>query len=167
MRIVPTDRRYASSLNAAVESVAAEGEYLSGATGAGELETERFICDCIAGGYPQLLLVEGERVLGWCDVVPDVKRGHGRMGIGLVRRARGQGWGERLLRATLTRAFKRFRVVELCVRADNARAIALYEKIGFEVYNRRKPMPLDGYFAGRRLHMRLKRKAYAAGGGSA
>lgn len=160
MEIVATKKEYAKSLDAAIGSVAAEGIYLAGDTGFGAEETYRFICDCIAGGYPQLLLVEGESVLGWCDVVPDERRGHGRLGIGLIKRARGQGWGEKLMRETLELAFRRFRVVELCVRADNARAIALYTKIGFEAYNRRKPMPMSGFFGGKRIHMKLARRQY-------
>ena len=160
MQIIPSSTEYAESLDAAIGSVAAEGAYLAGDTSLGPAETRRFIGDCIAGGYPQLLLVEDGRVLGWCDVVPDERRGHGRLGIGLVRRVRGMGWGERLMRATLDEAFRRFKVVELCVRADNARAIGLYEKLGFTAYNRRRPMPLAGFYGGRRLHMRLRRKAY-------
>ena len=160
MEIVPTKTEYAAALDAAVCSVAAEGVYLAGETGLGAEETRRFISDCLSGGYPQLLLVEGRSVLGWCDVVPDVKRGHGRLGIGLVRRARGLGWGERLMRATLALAFRRFRVVELCVRAENARAIALYRKLGFKAYNRRRPMPLGVFFTGRRIHMKLPRRVF-------
>ncbi len=163
MEIVPTKTEYAASLDAAICSVAAEGVYLAGETGLGAEEMRRFISDCLAGGYPQLLLVEGGSVLGWCDVVPDVRRGHGRLGIGLVRRVRGQGWGERLMRATLELAFRRFRVVELCVRAENARAISLYRKLGFKAYNRRRPMPLGGIFTGKRLHMKLPRRAYLRG----
>ena len=160
MEIVPSTIEYAKALDAAVNSVAAENLYLSIGKGFGKEETEKFIRDCRKHAYPQFLLVEADTVYGWCDIVADDTYGHGRLGIGVRREARGMGWGERLLRTALQAGFRRFRVIELCVRADNVRAIGLYEKVGFAVYNRRKPMQLAGFYGGRRLHMRLKRRAY-------
>ncbi len=52
--------------------------------------------------------------------------------MGIVASHRGRGLGLRLINATLTQARKvGFVRVELCVHADNARAIALYDKVGF------------------------------------
>lgn len=52
--------------------------------------------------------------------------------MGLVPDYRGQGLGRRLIDAALDKARQeRFIRVELSVHADNARAIALYEKVGF------------------------------------
>lgn len=160
MEIVPSTTEYAQSLDVAVNAVAAENLYLSIDRGFGKEETERFIRDCIKHKYPQFLLVEADTVFGWCDIVADDTYGHGRLGIGVCREARGMGWGERLIRIALQAGFRRFRVIELCVRADNARAIGLYEKVGFTVYNRRKPMRIAGFYGGRRLHMHLKRRTY-------
>ena len=58
------------------------------------------------------------------------------------------GLGRRLIEPTLeaARAFPLARV-ELAVRADNERAIALYRKVGFEVEGRRRrAMLVDGVY---------------------
>jgi RimJ/RimL family protein N-acetyltransferase len=52
--------------------------------------------------------------------------------MGIIPAYRGRGLGLRLLNATLGAAFGAgFVRVELNVHADNARAIALYDKVGF------------------------------------
>jgi RimJ/RimL family protein N-acetyltransferase len=52
--------------------------------------------------------------------------------MGIVRAYRGRGLGTRLINATLEAAFGAgFVRVELDVHADNARAISLYERVGF------------------------------------
>ena len=60
------------------------------------------------------------------------------LGIAVVQEAWGRGVGSLLLDAALqTAASAGFRQMELEVAADNARAIALYERFGFETYGRR------------------------------
>jgi putative acetyltransferase len=68
------------------------------------------------------------------------------LGMGVAASHRGQGVGSALLRATLDAATaKGIRRVELVVRADNAAAIALYERHGFELEGRlRDFMIVDG-----------------------
>ena len=52
--------------------------------------------------------------------------------MGVVPDYRGRGIGARLIDQALTRAFATgFVRVELSVRADNQRAVQLYEKVGF------------------------------------
>jgi ribosomal protein S18 acetylase RimI-like enzyme len=70
------------------------------------------------------------------------------LGIGLVPEWRGRGVGRRLMEHALeaARAFPLARV-ELWVRADNARAIALYRQIGFEEEGRRRrTLLVDGVY---------------------
>ena len=56
----------------------------------------------------------------------------GTLGVGLVPAYRGRGLGSRLIEAALERARAAgFVRIELDVYADNARAIALYERLGF------------------------------------
>jgi ribosomal-protein-alanine N-acetyltransferase len=78
-----------------------------------------------------LVAVEGERVLGWaglCDYPDEAFV----QTIGVAREAQGKGLGARLLQALLDEAARRrARRVALEVRADNAPAIALYERFGF------------------------------------
>lgn len=68
--------------------------------------------------------------------------------MGLLAAYRGQGHGERLIRATLqlSREFGYSRV-ELTVHASNTRAEALYRKVGFEVEGvKRRDILIDGHF---------------------
>ena len=78
----------------------------------------------------------GVEIVGWCDIrrSPFPTYAHrGAVGMGVVSEYRGRGIGFRLLSASLEDAFSRgSERVELDVRVDNVRAIALYEKIGFE-----------------------------------
>ena len=64
----------------------------------------------------------------WADAV----RHCGTLGMGLRADHRGRGLGERLLRACLDKArAKGITRVTLDARADNERAIRLYERVGF------------------------------------
>jgi ribosomal protein S18 acetylase RimI-like enzyme len=69
---------------------------------------------------------------------PALRHG-GVLGMGLLPAYRGRGLGRRLMAGTLqdARAAGLSRV-ELSVRADNARAIALYSRLGFQVEGRRR-----------------------------
>ncbi|MDR0578178.1 MAG: GNAT family N-acetyltransferase [Candidatus Accumulibacter sp.] len=82
------------------------------------------------------------------------------LGMGVARDARGRGLGETVLRAALDRIRDEsvIEIVYLMVRADNAPALRLYEKTGFEtvaVLDRDTKIG-DVYFAGvlMRRHMR-------------
>jgi ribosomal-protein-alanine N-acetyltransferase len=78
-----------------------------------------------------LVAVEAGRVLGFaglCDYPDEAFV----QTIGVARAAQGRGLGARLLRALLEEAARRrARRVALEVRADNERAIGLYERFGF------------------------------------
>ncbi|HWE16653.1 MAG TPA: GNAT family N-acetyltransferase [Hyphomicrobiaceae bacterium] len=85
--------------------------------------------------HPQFVALDGEHVVGRCEVAP--KTGRHRSTVG----PSAWGWsvGCRLIGRTLeaARAFPIARV-ELLVRAGNSRAIALYRKVGFEEEGRRR-----------------------------
>lgn len=95
-------------------------------------------------GLPQYFAVAGDQVVGWCDVVSlsdrEVWSHRGTLGIGVLAEWRGRGLGRALIETTLAAAWRHgFRRVELKARADNDRAIGLYESVGFvrEGYHRR------------------------------
>ena len=96
-----------------------------------------FVLNNIKQGYPQLVAVSAGQLVGWCDVVPKPRPIYahvGVLGMGLLPEFRGQGLGDRLIRQTLAaaRALGLNRV-ELSVRENNAGAIALYKRVGFEI----------------------------------
>ena len=84
---------------------------------------------------PAFVAPRAGEVNGWCDIrrhaLPAFAH-RGSVGMGVVAEWRRRGIGFRLLDAALDAAFRQgFARVELEVRTDNARAIALYDKIGF------------------------------------
>lgn len=84
-----------------------------------------------------LLALEGDRIIGSLGVdTPSFERfsHRGEMGISVLKECWGQGVGSALLEAMLSwiRDFPTgLRKIDLTVREDNRRAIALYRKFGF------------------------------------
>jgi ribosomal protein S18 acetylase RimI-like enzyme len=137
VEIVPITQDHIESFHLALDSVARERRYLSFLE-APPLESVRaFVLNNISHGYPQRVAVSAGQVVGWCDVVPKPRPIYshvGVLGMGLLPEFRGQGLGDRLIRQTLAaaRVFGLNRV-ELSVRENNAGAVALYKRVGFEI----------------------------------
>jgi ribosomal protein S18 acetylase RimI-like enzyme len=136
---------------AALDVVARERKYLSFLEAPPIESSRQFIGESIARGHPHFVALDGGRVVGWCDVTPRERpttQHSGVLGIGVLPEWRGGGVGRQLIEHALeaSRAFPLARV-ELAVRADNDRAIALYRRIGFEVEGRRRhAMLVDGVY---------------------
>ena len=133
--IVPTAEPYFAGLHHALDVVAREKRFLALLHAPPLAESLAFYRRIVTNDLCQFVALEGGDVVGWCDILPAVgeSRAHvGHLGIGLIPRARGMGFGARLLEATLAKAFaKGITRVELTVRADNDNAKALYERFGF------------------------------------
>jgi len=108
-----------------------------------------------------LVAVDGAGIVGWAGLIAYADEAHVST-IGVTRNRQGQGIGGRLLDALLAEADRRSPVVLLEVRADNERAIGLYERRGFAAIGRRpryyQPSGTDA------LVMRRERPAGATGG---
>jgi RimJ/RimL family protein N-acetyltransferase len=133
--VTPTRPEHIESFHRALDIVARERKYLALLEAPPLPQTREFVLDLIQRGDVRLVaLAEGE-VVGWCDIRRHgfPSRAHrGTLGMGIVPACRGRGLGSRLIRAALAQAWAaRFVRVELDVRADNARAIALYDRVGF------------------------------------
>ncbi len=76
-------------------------------------------------------------VVGWAGLIAYDDEAHVST-IGVARDRQGEGIGARLLDALLAEADRRSPVVLLEVRADNNRAIGLYERRGFAEIGRRR-----------------------------
>jgi ribosomal protein S18 acetylase RimI-like enzyme len=98
-------------------------------------EAAAFVARNMRLGNPQLVADDAGRLVGWCDIrretIP-VYAHCGHLGMGLHRDYRGRGLGERLIRAALDAARAGgFERIELSVYGRNARAAALYRRVGF------------------------------------
>lgn len=130
--IQPVDAKTLNGFHKALDAVARERQWL-GITEAPPLASVAAFADLLARqGCPQVVAVDGKRVVGWCDLRPhdsDLSRHVGILGMGVVEDYRGRGLGRALLEACLAKSS--FEKAELSVFADNTAAIKLYEKAGF------------------------------------
>ena len=148
-QVVPIERRHIAGFREVLDGVARERRYLAFLEAPPVARMRRFVLDGLRAGIPQFVAVDGERVVGWCDVVPKAQetvRHSGTLGMGVAVSHRGIGVGAALLRATLDGAFARgLTRIELVVRADNEPAIGLYRGHGFELEGRlRRYVVVDG-----------------------
>lgn len=146
--IRPTTPADAEALQALVGAVALERRYL-GATQPFTVEQTRgYIAHVREGNGVALVAVQGNRLLGWVDIMQGEYEGlrhWGRLGMGVAPDARGRGIGSTLLREALRLGMARFDRIELEVFASNTRAHALYLRLGFvEEGRRRRARVIDG-----------------------
>ena len=149
VEIVPIERRHIAGFREVLDGVARERRWLAFVEAPPLTRVRSFVLNGLRNGMSQFVAVDDGRVVGWCDVNPkthETLRHSGVLGMGVAASHRGQGVGSALLRATLEAARARgITRVELVVRADNAAAIRLYEKHGFELEGRlRDYMIVDG-----------------------
>ena len=135
----------------ALDIVARERNYLASTEAPPIESTRQFVMNNIAVRNPQLVALDEGEVVGWCDVCRDHWPVHahcGTLGMGLLPAYRGKGLGRRLMEAALAAAHEEgFVRVELTAHADNLRAIALYEKLGFQREGvKRDSVCFDGRF---------------------
>ena len=136
IQILPIAPEHIPGFWHALDVVARERKYLV-LTKAPPMESTReFVMNNIAVRNPQLVALDRGKVIGWCDIRRDHWPAHahcGTLGMGLIPEYRGKGLGRRLMQAALAAAHDEgFVRVELTAHADNLRAIALYEKLGFQ-----------------------------------
>lgn len=123
------------SFHQALDMVSRERRYLTFLEAPPLDGFREFVTAMIADGNPQFVALADQRVVGWCDIRRHFHAAHahrGTLGMGIIASYRGQGLGFRLIDAAMKQARKAgFVRIELGVHADNERAIALYEKVGF------------------------------------
>jgi len=149
--IVQIAEPHAEGFHACLDAVAREKRYLAQVEAMPLERILAFVRDSVAKDAAQFVALDGEAVVGWCDVFrawPPAIQHCGSLGMGVLAAYRGRGVGKRLLSSTLAHARGQgLTRVELEVRADNAAAIRLYESLGF-LHEGRKPcgMRFDGLY---------------------
>jgi ribosomal protein S18 acetylase RimI-like enzyme len=136
IEIVPIAVEHAAGFHACLDAVARERRYLAQTQALPLERVEGFVRESVASDAAQFVALDDAGVVvGWADVFPawaDAVRHCGTLGMGVHASHRGRGVGERLLRASLAKAATQgITRVTLEARADNLRAIRLYERVGF------------------------------------
>jgi ribosomal protein S18 acetylase RimI-like enzyme len=151
VEIVAIAPDHIDSFHRTLDIVARERRYLAFLEAPPIESTRAFVLGNIEQGWPQWVAVCAGQVVGWCDVTPKPRPIHanaGVLGMGLLPEFRRQGIGKQLILRTLGAAREfGFHRVELTVREDNANAIELYKKVGFELEGRqRDAIRVDGVY---------------------
>ena len=136
VEIVPIERRHIAGFHQVLDGIARERRYLAYTEAPPMADVRRFVLNNLKAGTVHYVAVDEGRLVGWCDVMPkprELLRHSGVLGMGVAATHRGRGLGSRLLGATLdTAAGRGLTRIELTVRSDNAPAIELYRRFGFE-----------------------------------
>jgi RimJ/RimL family protein N-acetyltransferase len=153
--VAPIAPEHIESYRRAVDIVARERRYLTLLEAFPLPETRGFVLSLMEKGDPMFVALANGEVVGWCDIQrhPFPTHSHrGTLGMGVVPDYRGRGVGARLMDQALSQAFATgFVRIELSVRADNLRAVRLYEKVGFV----REGVLRDAVFVDGKLHNAL------------
>lgn len=149
--IEPIREAHVEGFHAALDTVARERRYLSFLEAPPLEGTRDFVLDNIRNGHPQFVALAEGRVVGWCDIRRHPREVHahrGTLGMGIIPGYRERGLGRRLITATIDAARGQgLHRIDLDVHADNLRARALYEKVGFvEEGTARDGVRIDGRF---------------------
>ncbi len=160
VEIVPIERCHIAAFREVLDGVAREGRYLAFLEAPPLPRVRRFVLDRQRRGAAHLVALDADQLVGWCDVTPKEHRPlrhSGVLGMGVAASHRARGIGSRLLTATLAAAAAAgLTRIELMVRADNRRAIALYERFGFVTEGLcRRYLCIDGESFDARLMARL------------
>jgi len=150
--ITRSTEEYAKSYNQTVNSVIREQKYLVSIKEFSLEDTTnhlKLICD---NNFPQYFLLENNIVIGWCDIIPRSITGYkhvGLLGMGLLSKFRGKGYGKILAEKTIEHAthITKLEKVELVVFESNIIAYKLYKKLGFfEEGKRLKTRKINGQY---------------------
>lgn len=135
--IAPIAAEHVEGFHRALDVVAREHAYLAFLKAPSLDRTREFVMNNIAKANIQFVALADGELVGWCDVLPKdrpIYAHSGVLGMGLLPEWRGKGIGRALIERTLNEAHLRgFVRVELTVHADNTRAIALYNSVGFQI----------------------------------
>lgn len=135
--VVALREEHFEGLLAALDIVAREKRFLALQVAPPREDAFAFYRSFLEHARPHFVALVNGNVVGWCDVQSAFgeSRAHvGILGIALVPSARRSGLGSALMRAAIQASWlSGLTRIELTVRADNATAKTLYERMGFVV----------------------------------
>jgi ribosomal protein S18 acetylase RimI-like enzyme len=137
IKIVPISEEHIEGFHHCLDSVARERRHLASVQAPPLESVRKFVLSNLANNVPQLVALNENDVIGWCDISPMKYEGFthcGTLGMGVRKDFRRLGIGTRLLEHTIVEAKEiGLERIELEVYASNTAAISLYEKAGFVV----------------------------------
>jgi ribosomal protein S18 acetylase RimI-like enzyme len=140
--VLPIELRHIESFGDCVGEVARERRYLAIVDAFPAEQNALWVAVNRARGNPLLVALDGERVVGWCEVRREMLPGRehsGSLGVGVRAPYRHQGLGRRLMTTAIANAWQcGFARIELWVRSPNSVAIGLYIRMGFVEEGRRR-----------------------------
>ncbi|MBV8657530.1 MAG: GNAT family N-acetyltransferase [Burkholderiales bacterium] len=135
--VVSATEAHLPDLYSVIDAVAREGKYLAFTKAPAWKQSLAFYQSLLNANAPYFVALDGDAVIGWCDVSPLMgeSRAHiGVLGMGLLPTAHGQGLGRQLMEAAIAKSWVNgLSRLQLTVRADNLNAKMLYERMGFEM----------------------------------
>lgn len=151
VEVVRITEEHIDSYHQAVDSVMKERRFLA-AFEAPPIDSAReFVRGNIRDNAPHFVALEGERVVGWCDISLNRKpvfAHSGNLGIGIIRGYRGKGIGSQLMERAVAHAKEiGLERIELDVYESNRAALSLYKKFGFKEEGKRiRAAKIDGRY---------------------
>ncbi len=131
----PLQEVHFERLHVLFDSVCRERRFLAFTEAAPREQTFAYYRSILGGGHIHFVAVEGNELVGWCDILPLIgqMRAHaGVLGMAVAQGRRGCGIGRKLITRALAQADERgITRVELTVHSENVNARALYESVGF------------------------------------
>ncbi len=151
IQIVPITEEHAEGFHACLDAVAREKMFLAQVEAMPLERVRAFVRENVTTGVAQFVALDRDTVVGWCDILAErapALAHRGSLGMGVLATHRGGGIGRDLLAATIKQARANgITRIELEVRADNERAIKLYERMGFMLEARKlNGMRFDGVY---------------------
>ena len=149
--IQPASLELVDSFYECIESVVSERRFFARLQPPSRVDVDRFTQDAIDGKIDRFFAVEGTRVVGSCDIIPNNREGFRHsadLGIMVHRDYRRLGIGSSLMKKAVSAAWSRdLTRIELEVFTSNTAAIELYLKFGFAEEGRKlQARFIDGDF---------------------
>ena len=151
IKIVNKSLELADSFRDALDSVSRERTWLAFTEAPSYEKVRGFVSELIRDNDIQVYAVQGDTVVGWCDIVRR-KRGvfshTGGLGMGILKPHRGKGLGSMMMEECIKQA-RANGLEKICleVYSHNTAGIALYKKFGFVQEGvKQKEVKIDGKY---------------------
>lgn len=134
--ITPIRERHINRFLDTKNNIVGEKQYLAMDTPPPKERAISYLSNVIEKEFTFYILMENEKVIGWCDIIPKHQPFFAHAGVlamGTLKQYRGKSLGEQLIRKAIKTAFKKgLTRIELLTYTDNKPAINLYKELGFK-----------------------------------